>query len=52
VDLLCGWRHFNNPKILSNGTEIAWPAGRGQKQAEEWRRKKGVARPSEPGAGP
>jgi hypothetical protein len=52
VDVFCNCHRYTEPKILSNGTDIAWPAGWAPKQAEAWRQKNGLVRPSEPGAGP
>jgi hypothetical protein len=49
VDVFCDCHRFTLPKILSNGTDIAWPAGLGEKQAQEWRERNGLVRPSEPG---
>jgi hypothetical protein len=52
VDVFCECHHFTQPKILSNKTDIAWPAGWGPKQAEDWRARNGLAQGSEPGSGP
>jgi hypothetical protein len=52
IDLFCICHRFIDPQILRNGTDIAWPSSWGQAQADEWRRKNGLARGSEPGAGP
>jgi hypothetical protein len=43
VDLFCPCHRFIEPQVLSNGTDIAWPAGWGERQAEEWRVRKGLA---------
>jgi hypothetical protein len=37
MDVFCDCHRFTQPKVLSNGTDIAWPAGWGEKQAEDWR---------------
>jgi hypothetical protein len=52
VDVFCDCHRFIDPMILSNGTDIAWPSTWGQNQADKWRKKNGLARPSEPGSGP
>jgi hypothetical protein len=52
ADLFCDCHHWEEPKILADGTNIAWPIGWNEKQAEEWRQRNGLARPSQPGAGP
>jgi hypothetical protein len=52
VDLFCDCHDSPEPEILANGTDVAWPAGWSQQMAAEWRAKNGLAKPSEPGAGP
>jgi hypothetical protein len=52
ADLFCDCHRWVEPQVLAEGSNIAWPAGWGEKQAEEWRRRNGLARPSEPGSGP
>lgn len=52
VDLFCDCHTWKEPRILSNGTDIAWPAGWDEAQAREWRRDHGLEYPSQPGAGP
>lgn len=52
ADAFCDCHTHSEPEILANGTDIAWPAGWTEMQASEWRRKNGLARPSEPGGGP
>lgn len=37
VDVFCACHRFTEPKRLSNGTDIAWPAGWSEEQAREWR---------------
>jgi hypothetical protein len=49
VDVFCNCHRFTDPKILPNGTDIAWPAGWDEKQAAEWRVRNNLAPPSEPG---
>ena len=45
VDVFCDCHHYTEPKILSNGSDIAWPAGWNQDQAHSWRRQNGLAAP-------
>ena len=45
VDLFCSCHRYTEPKILSNGTDIAWPAGWNLEQAKEWRAAKGLIQP-------
>lgn len=45
VDLFCDCHAFNEPLILSNGTDIAWPAGWSDADAEAWRTANGLERP-------
>lgn len=47
LDIFCECHRYTEPKILANGTDIAWPAGWTQKQAEEWRAAHGLTAPSE-----
>lgn len=37
VDVFCNCHRYTEPKILANGTDIAWPAGWSQEQANTWR---------------
>ena len=37
IDVFCECHRYTAPKILSNGTDIAWPAGWTTEQALEWR---------------
>jgi hypothetical protein len=46
VDVFCDCHHFTEPKILSNGTDIAWPAGWTPEQALAWRSNNGLAAPT------
>ncbi len=46
VDVFCDCHRFTEPKILSNGSDIAWPAGWDGDQALAWRRQKGLALPT------
>jgi hypothetical protein len=46
VDLFCNCHRYTEPKILSNGTDICWPAGWTHNQADEWRAAKGLLQPS------
>ena len=45
VDLFCGCHSWREPRILPNGTNIAWPAGWTQSEARTWRVKYGLAAP-------
>jgi hypothetical protein len=47
VDIFCDCHHYTEPKILSNGTDIAWPAGWNEVQALEWRRAHDLQLPTE-----
>ena len=47
VDIFCDCHRYTTPKILSNGTGIAWPAGWQEAQALEWRRAHGLQLPTE-----
>jgi len=49
ADLFCGCHSWSEPKILPNGTNIAWPAGWTQSQATAWRVKCGLAAPAAAG---
>jgi hypothetical protein len=51
VDLFCDCHKNQNPLILANGTDIAWPAGWDEKQANKWREKNCLARNSAPDSG-
>ena len=42
VDLFCGCPSWGEPRILPNGTNIAWPAGWTQSQATAWRVRYGL----------
>jgi hypothetical protein len=46
VDLFCKCHRFKEPRILSNGTDIAWPAGWTERKALAWRAKHGPAAPA------
>jgi hypothetical protein len=41
----------DNPRTLADGT-VAWPPDWDEKKKADWRRRNGLAPPSEPGAGP
>jgi hypothetical protein len=43
--LFCDCHRFTEPKILHNGTDIAWPAGWTGEQAREWRGKHNLTGP-------
>ena len=42
VDVFCECHRFTEPKILSNGTDVAWPAGWNAEQARQWRGRNGL----------
>lgn len=46
-DIFCEGCHdwFDKPHILPNGTDIAWPAGWGRAQAQQWRQAQGLEKP-------
>jgi hypothetical protein len=37
IDVFCTCHHYTEPKILTHGTDIAWPAGWSQEQVNTWR---------------
>jgi hypothetical protein len=45
VDLFCDCHTWSEPRILSNGSSIAWPAGWTQAEADAWRVANGLAAP-------
>ena len=45
LDIFCECHRYTEPKILSNGTDIAWPAGWTQKEADAWRGQQGLTPP-------
>lgn len=45
VDLFCDCHRFTEPKILRNGTDIAWPAGWTEEQARQWRGRHNLIKP-------
>jgi hypothetical protein len=45
LDLFCGCHDWPVPRILSNATDVAWPAGWNDKMADEWRAKNDLTRP-------
>jgi len=44
IDIFCECHRYTEPKILQNGTDIAWPAGWTEKQAMDWREKYNLLR--------
>ena len=46
ADLFCACHSWKEPKILPNGTSIAWPAGWTPSEAMAWRMKVGLAAPA------
>ena len=49
IDLFCSCHRYTEPKVLSNGTDIAWPAGWSEQQAENWRALNGLTGPASAG---
>jgi len=47
LDIFCECHRYTQPKILGNGTDIAWPAGWTREQADEWRARQGLRPPSD-----
>jgi len=45
ADVFCDCHHYTEPKLLSNGTDVAWPAGWTEEQAAEWRKRNGLVPP-------
>jgi hypothetical protein len=45
IDLFCSCHRYTEPKILGDGSDIAWPAGWSPEQAAEWRAAKGLVQP-------
>jgi hypothetical protein len=45
LDVFCNCHRFTEPKILLNGTDIAWPAGWDERQAGRWRLLNHLVRP-------
>lgn len=43
LDVFCDCHRYTQPRILGNGTDIAWPAGWSQAQADQWRADRGLA---------
>ena len=39
ADLFCECHTWSEPKVLANGTDVAWPAGWDELQASAWRTK-------------
>ena len=37
IDVFCDCHRWTEPRILQNGTDVAWPAGWSIDQAKEWR---------------
>ena len=46
IDIFCTCHQYTEPKILTNGTDIAWPAGWSQAQADTWRKEHGLSPPA------
>jgi len=45
LDIFCECHRYTEPKILGNGTDVAWPAGWSQNQADAWRQEHGLKPP-------
>jgi hypothetical protein len=46
VDLFCECHNWGKPKLLANGTYLAWPAGRTESPVPGWRAKNALAAPT------
>jgi hypothetical protein len=46
LDIFCECHRYTNPKVLANRTDIAWPAGWTQDEANEWRAANGFIPPT------
>jgi hypothetical protein len=46
IDVFCSCHHYTEPKVLTNGTDIAWPAGWSLDQANAWRKERGLQPPA------
>ena len=51
-DCFCDCHSFAQPLVWPNGSDVAFPVGWTEQEAREWRRRNGLAPPSEPGSGP
>lgn len=47
LDIFCDCHRYTELKVLSNGTDIAWPAGWTREQAADWRAARGLKSPSD-----
>jgi len=47
VEVFCDCHHYTEPRILMNGTDVAWPAGWTAREAMDWRRRNGLVPPAE-----
>jgi len=47
LDIFCECHRYTEPKILGNGTDIAWPAGWTKEQARAWRDQRGLVPPTD-----
>jgi len=55
VDIFCEGCHdwFDEPHVLPNGTDVAWPSNWTRKEADYWRAQHNLTRPGDmPAAGP
>jgi hypothetical protein len=50
IDIFCECHRYTEPKVLMNGTDIAWPAGWTLEQAYDWRRQHDLSPPAPVGA--
>lgn len=48
IDMFCECHDFQEPVVLANGTDVAWPAGWDEVQAAGWRRSHNLAAPRGP----
>jgi hypothetical protein len=45
-DIFCDCHRYAEPHLMENGTAIAWPAGWNVEQAQAWRIKNNLCKPS------
>lgn len=50
IDVFCDCHRYTEPKVLTNGTDIAWPAGWTPEQAREWRIRNKLVPPAQDGS--
>jgi hypothetical protein len=45
-DFFCECHTFKEPKVLANGTDVAWPVAWDQELADSWRRDNNLQQPA------